>query len=70
MKPNRLLPLYAHATPHRSRVNRRLADCARDRSTAPACTPCTKPNCEIAIGPSDRMSQPLALQGIPAAISG
>ena len=29
MNPNRLLVLYAHATPHLSRVNRRLADCAR-----------------------------------------
>jgi len=29
MKPNRLLVLYAHAAPHRSRVNRRSADCAR-----------------------------------------
>lgn len=29
MNPNRLLVLYAHAAPHLSRVNRRLADCAR-----------------------------------------
>ncbi|MDB5918447.1 MAG: uncharacterized protein JWR40_2681 [Massilia sp.] len=29
MKPNRLLVLYAHAAPHLSRVNRRLADAAR-----------------------------------------
>ena len=29
MNPNRLLVLYAHAAPHRSRVNRRLADAAR-----------------------------------------
>jgi len=29
MKPNPLLVLYAHAAPHRLRVNRRLADCAR-----------------------------------------
>ena len=28
-KPNRVLVLYAHAAPHLSRVNRRLADCAR-----------------------------------------
>ena len=27
--PNRLLVLYAHPAPHLSRVNRRLADCAR-----------------------------------------
>jgi len=29
MNPNRLLVLYAHGAPHRSRVNRRLADAAR-----------------------------------------
>jgi glutathione-regulated potassium-efflux system ancillary protein KefF len=29
MNPNRLLVLYAHCAPHLSRVNRRLADCAR-----------------------------------------
>jgi putative NADPH-quinone reductase len=29
MNPNRLLVLYAHAAPHLSRVNRRLADAAR-----------------------------------------
>jgi putative NADPH-quinone reductase len=29
MNPNRLLVLYAHATPHLSRVNRRLADAAQ-----------------------------------------
>jgi glutathione-regulated potassium-efflux system ancillary protein KefF len=29
MDPNRVLVLYAHATPHLSRVNRRLADAAR-----------------------------------------